>query len=76
MVGDEADRTLLPANDLISRAHAADLYVHSWTFRNERIFLPTDYAEPAAEYQQFFDLGLDGVFSDFPDEAVKARMMP
>jgi glycerophosphoryl diester phosphodiesterase len=73
---DEADRTLLPANDIITRAHAAGLYVHSWTFRNEQIFLPNDYAAPAAEYHQFFELGLDGVFSDFPDEAVKALMMP
>jgi glycerophosphoryl diester phosphodiesterase len=65
---------LLPANDIITRAHAVGLFVHTWTFRNEKLFLAKDYAAaPAAEYEQFFDLGLDGMFTDFPDEAVKAR---
>ena len=26
-----------------------------------------------AEYKLFYQLGVDGVFSDFPDTAVKAR---
>lgn len=48
--------------------------MHTWTFRAESIFLASDYGkDPAAEYRQFYDLGLDGVFSDFPDQAVKAR---
>jgi glycerophosphoryl diester phosphodiesterase len=70
---DEADRTLLPPNDIIARAHAVGLFVHSWTFRNEKLFLAKDYETPASEYEQCYALGLDGVFSDFPDEAVKAR---
>jgi glycerophosphoryl diester phosphodiesterase len=71
---DEADRTMLPPGDLIKRAHAAGLFVHTWTFRSEGLYLAKDYgADPAAEYQQFFGLGVDGLFSDFPDQAVKAR---
>ena len=29
--------------------------------------------DAGAEYKAFFALGLDGLFSDFPDQAVKAR---
>jgi glycerophosphoryl diester phosphodiesterase len=32
----EADRQLLPPTDLIQRAHAHGLLVHTWTFRNEQ----------------------------------------
>lgn len=71
----DADRKALPPSDLIARAHAAGLFVHTWTFRAESIFLAGDYKnEPAAEYKQFYDMGIDGVFSDFPDQAVKARV--
>ncbi|MEW5861212.1 MAG: hypothetical protein AB1861_28190, partial [Cyanobacteriota bacterium] len=28
---------------------------------------------PELEYEQFFKLGIDGVFSDFPDTAVAVR---
>jgi glycerophosphoryl diester phosphodiesterase len=73
---DEADRTLLPANDLIQRAHARGLLVHTWTFRNERGRLAADYQNnPVNEYVQFYRLGIDGVFSDFADTAVAARVL-
>jgi glycerophosphoryl diester phosphodiesterase len=72
----EAARKLAPANDLIARAHEAGLLVHTWTFRNEQRRLPSDYAgNPVNEYLQFFALGIDGVFSDFPDTAVAARVL-
>ena len=61
---------LEPANQLIADAHAAGLKVHPYTFRDEPQFLAKDYAnDPAAEYLQFFKLGVDGLFSDFPDTA-------
>lgn len=70
----DADRKSLPPMDLIQRAHGKGLFVHTWTFRSEGMFLAGDYeASPAAEYDVFFGLGIDGVFSDFPDDAVKAR---
>lgn len=72
----EAKLKLAPAGDLISRAHQAGLLVHTWTFRNEQRRLPSDYAgNPLNEYQQFFRLGIDGVFSDFADTAVAARLL-
>jgi glycerophosphoryl diester phosphodiesterase len=60
---------------LVADAHAAGLLVHPYTFRNEARYLAADYADdPAAEYRQFYTLGVDGVFSDFPGTAVEARM--
>jgi glycerophosphoryl diester phosphodiesterase len=71
---DEADRTVLPPGDLIARVHAAGLTIHTWTFRSEAQFLGADYGgDPAKEYRQLYELGIDGVFSDFPDHAVSAR---
>ncbi|POR47580.1 glycerophosphodiester phosphodiesterase [Bosea psychrotolerans] len=71
---DERDRVLLPATDVVRNAHAAGLFVHSWTFRSEPKRLASNYkGDPAAEYKAFFALGIDGLFSDFPDAAVKAR---
>jgi glycerophosphoryl diester phosphodiesterase len=70
----EAQRKLAEPTDLIARAHAAGLKVHTWTFRNEQRRLAGDYAgNPVNEYLQFYELGVDGVFSDFPDTAVVAR---
>jgi glycerophosphoryl diester phosphodiesterase len=59
---------------LIEQAHAAGLLVHAYTFRNEPATLAPQYgADPMLEYRQFYQLGLDGVFSDFPDTALAAR---
>lgn len=59
------------ATDLIPRAHAAGLVVHAYTFRNEPQYLMKPYNDDSqAEYQRFFSLGVDGVFTDFPGTAV------
>jgi glycerophosphoryl diester phosphodiesterase len=72
----EASRKLLPAGDLIERAHKVRLLVHTWTFRNEQRRLVSDYQDnPVNEYLQFYRLGIDGVFSDFADTAVAARVL-
>lgn len=64
----------LPATTLIERAHQRGLLVHAFTFRNEpRYLLPAYQNDPAAEYKNFYDLGLDGVFSDYTATAVAAR---
>jgi len=71
---DERDRVLLPATDVVRNAHAAGLFVHSWTFRSEAKRLASDFkGDPAAEYKAYLALGIDGIFSDFSDHAVKAR---
>src|SRR5262249_52096152 len=72
----EASRKLLPPGDLIQRAHRVGLLVHTWTFRNEQQRLVSDYqGNPVNEYLQFYRLGIDGVFSDFADTAVAARVL-
>jgi glycerophosphoryl diester phosphodiesterase len=78
---------LLAPTSLVEDAHAVGLLVHPYTFRSENAFLPADFrigdprdpafarrhGDAAAEYALFFGLGVDGVFSDFPDAAVAAR---
>ena len=44
------------------------------TFRDESRHLAYSYSgDPRTEYLQFFRLGVDGVFSEFPDTAIAAR---
>jgi len=69
LIGEVDGRATRPTN-FVELAHAAGLKVHPWTFRNEPMHLLTDYAgDPLAEYRAFIELGVDGVFSDFPDAA-------
>ena len=71
---DDADRRTLAPTDLVERAHARGLLVHPYTFRNEQRRLASNYAgNPVEEYLRFYELGVDGVFSDFPDTAFAAR---
>jgi hypothetical protein len=59
-------------SDLVQRAHSAGLFVHAYTFRNERNTLAADYnGNPEAEYIQFYQLGVDGIFTDFTDTRVR-----
>jgi glycerophosphoryl diester phosphodiesterase len=59
---------------LIADAHRAGLFVHAYTFRNEKRRLTADAkGDPQAEYLQYYRLGLDGLFSDFADTAIAAR---
>ncbi|MEQ1519334.1 MAG: glycerophosphodiester phosphodiesterase [Usitatibacteraceae bacterium] len=71
-----ASLKLTQPTDVIARAHKAGLLVHAYTFRNEQRRLASDYAgNPVNEYLQFYRLGIDGVFSDFADTAVAARVL-
>jgi len=81
---DAEGRSQTPTS-FVADAHAAGLEVHPYTFRNENTFLPlelrfgtepSDYGNALAEYEQFFALGVDGLFSDNPDTAVEARSGP
>ncbi|MDO6414909.1 glycerophosphodiester phosphodiesterase [Sphingomonas sp. BIUV-7] len=82
IVSRDAEGRSLPPTTLIADAHAAGLIVHPWTFRSENYFLPAelrkgtspaDHGDAAAEYRMFYALGVDGLFSEFPAEAVAAR---
>ncbi|MGW9347501.1 glycerophosphodiester phosphodiesterase family protein [Nocardiopsis flavescens] len=79
-VGDDGDFT--EPTPLVDDAHEAGLLVHPYTFRSENHFLPPalrsdggpgDYGSFAAEYELFFELGVDGVFTDFSRHAFLVR---
>jgi glycerophosphoryl diester phosphodiesterase len=73
-VVNDADKNLTAPTSLIDDAHQAGLLVHPYTFRNEARYLASDYqVNPFLEYEQFFKLGVDGLFADFPDTGVRAR---
>ncbi|MGH3665651.1 MAG: glycerophosphodiester phosphodiesterase [Egibacteraceae bacterium] len=78
----DAAGTLQAPTTLVEDAHDAGLLVHPYTFRNENAFLPpghrrgadpADYGDAFAEYELFYGLGIDGLFSDNADTAVAAR---
>jgi glycerophosphoryl diester phosphodiesterase len=73
VVPEAADGMLLLSTDLVARAHAVGLLVHVWTLRSEPVFLSPSYqGNAAAEFRQFAGLGVDGIFTDFPDAAMRA----
>ena len=77
----DQDGRLGEPSGLMDRARAAGLAVHAWTFRNENAFLPAEcrrgtddsaFGDAFAEYEAFLRLGVDGLFTDFPDTALAA----
>ncbi len=59
---------------LIADAHKTGLFVHAFTFRNEKQYLAGVYkGDPAAELLTFFQAGIDGIFTDFTPTAIAAR---
>jgi glycerophosphoryl diester phosphodiesterase len=72
--GSTSQATTQPPTSLVADAHRAGLFVHVFTFRNERKYLAADYeGDPQQEYLKFFRLGVDGVFTDFSHTGVTAR---
>lgn len=78
----DGDGRSLEPTTFVGDAHAAGLLVHPFTFRNENAFLPAElrrgddraaHGDAAAEYERFYALGVDGVFSDFPEVAAAVR---
>ncbi len=58
---------------LVRNAHAAGLLVHIWTIRSDAPFLPAMWhGDEAAEIQAFARAGVDGMFTDFPGNAIRA----
>lgn len=58
---------------LVADAHAAGLEVHVWTLRSDSPFLPPAYSGDAlAEWKRFAQLGVDGIFGDFPADGARA----
>lgn len=65
-----ADKELLSPTNFVKIAHDNGVKVHPYTFRNEDE--KWSKGTPEKEYHLFFDAGVDGVFSDYTAEAVKA----
>lgn len=70
---------------LVRDAHAAGLTVHPFTFRAENHFLPADLRSEGGpekqgdieeEIRRFLATGIDGLFIDQPDIAVRLRATP
>eukprot|EP00262_Sarcandra_glabra_P002533 TRINITY_DN12924_c0_g1_i1.p1 TRINITY_DN12924_c0_g1~~TRINITY_DN12924_c0_g1_i1.p1 ORF type:complete len:420 (+),score=61.52 TRINITY_DN12924_c0_g1_i1:80-1261(+) len=58
---------LVTPTDLVAKAHAHNLQVHPYTYRNENKYLHLDFhQDPYAEYDYWINIvGVDGVFTDF-----------
>ncbi len=68
---DIRDREVVGDTGVISAAHRAGLLVHAFTFRNDASLY--GFLDAVSEYETYFALGVDGLFSDFSNTAVAAR---
>ena len=60
----------MPPTSLVQDAHDAGLIIHTWTFRNERQDPGQRLRRESREgIPPVLLLGIDGLFSDFPDIA-------
>ncbi|GBC63690.1 glycerophosphodiester phosphodiesterase [Desulfonema ishimotonii] len=71
IVRNESERNKLVITDLVKEAHDAGMEVHPYTFRLDQGRIP----QYAASFEDMLDIfyytvGVDGVFTDFPDRAV------
>jgi len=61
-------------NALLGQAHAAGLVVHVYTFRMEPHKLGhAAEGDGRTELRRFIELGVDGLFADYPDVAAEVR---
>lgn len=65
------DRRVDGSTGVIEMAHQLGLKVHTWTFRNDASGY--GFADPREEMTYYYDLGVDGLFTDFPDTGAEAR---
>ena len=77
-----ADGTLVGVSNLIGQAHRAGLTVEPWTLRPENVYLPSHLrrgsdprglGDAQTEARLLMALGVDGVITDAPETAVRAR---
>ena len=83
----EVDGVSIKNSNLIADAKVVGLFIHPYTMRSD-VNMARDYAGGGAgiggvrnvaaafaEYSQLFALGVDGMFSDFPNDEYDARAM-
>ena len=65
-------RGALKISDLVQLAHDNGMQVHPYTFRLDPGHVPA-YAQSFEQMLEifYFEAGVDGVFTDFPDRAVE-----
>ncbi|MGY1917120.1 glycerophosphodiester phosphodiesterase family protein [Blastococcus sp. SYSU DS0973] len=82
VLADAAEHALTGAPNLVAQAHGAELTVFCWTLRAENAFLPEHLRRGEApealgdalgDAAALLALGVDGLITDFPDVAVRAR---
>ncbi|KAG7302361.1 hypothetical protein JYU34_013864 [Plutella xylostella] len=79
----DGEGRLLSPTSFVKDAHDAGLKVHPYTFRRENVFLPLEFrsgdasaaaiGDMAGEIKAFLDTGIDGLFTDQADVAVRLR---
>jgi glycerophosphoryl diester phosphodiesterase len=69
-VVDIKDRRVDGSTGIIEAAHANGLLVHVYTFRNDASGY--GFTDPIDEMAYYMNVGVDGVFTDFPDTGVLA----
>lgn len=78
----DADGNTIGTTDVVDRIHAAGLTVFLWTLRAENHFLSPNfrtstakagYGRWADEFRMLLGTGVDGVFADQPDLALRVR---
>lgn len=79
----DSNNTLGNTTTFVVDAHAVGLKVHPYTFRSENEFLPTEFqsdnptpdgiGNAEGEIKAFLNAGIDGLFADQPDDAIRAR---
>jgi len=71
VVARDSQKGNVQISELVTRAHAAGMQVHPYTYRLDPGQVPA-YAESFEELLQihYVDADVDGVFTDFPDRAV------
>jgi len=72
LIAPDSTASEIKVTNLVELAHAAGLQVHPYTFRRERNQMPP-FAKDYDDFLRiFFDqVGVDGVFTDFPDLTVR-----
>lgn len=66
-----ADGDSTSGRDLVKAAHARSLQVHAWTLRADALPRHTPDV-PALTLRLFEEIALDGVFTDHPDQVLRA----
>ncbi len=69
--GNINNRNVVGSTGVVEMAHEKGLLVHTWTFRNDASGY--GFSDPKAEMTYYYNLGVDGLFTDYADTGLEAR---